>query len=228
MTYMSTILSMYSMLSPKSGNNMIIGSLYFLLCFVIVKPMNAKTNKTAKKTLKKKVAFSNQAVFDVGFKTDLESCFCTVSKMLFKNIINIDGSIDMEQLVNTRKKELWAYIYYLYQYNNATIKEFNDMKHPSSGKADGQLFHNVVYSDDDTNSAPQRIGTDIVRLVYFINKTIHTYKQDLVNPVIDYLNQLMKKEMFTKLSEIKVQMVPKDNSRKNNVRIGLEFANSKK
>lgn len=194
---------------------------------------NSNTKKTTKKTLfkKKQVSFSNQEVFDVGFKPDVESCFCTVSRMLFKNVINIDGSIDMEQLVNVRKKELWAYIYYLYQYNNGTIQEFMNMKNPNNGKADGQLFHDVVYDDKDFNTnvtSVKKIGTDIGRLVYFINKTVHTYKKDLINPVIDYLNQLMKKEMFTKLSEIKVQMVPKDNSRKNNVKIGVELFNSKK
>lgn len=190
--------------------------------------MNTNTKKTVKKTSKKKqVSFSNQAVFDVGFKTDLEACFCVVSKLLFRNVINIDGSIDMEQLINVRKRELWAYIYYLYQYNNATIQEFVNMKNPASGKADGQLFHDVVYTDNDTDPSTKntkKVGTDIVRLVYFINKTIHTYKKDLVNPVIDYLNQLMKKEMFTKLSEIKVQMVPKENPRFNNVSVGVELS----
>lgn len=195
--------------------------------------MNTETKSSVKKTSKKKqVSFSTHEVFDVGFKPDVEACFCIVSRMLFKNVINVDGSIDMEQLVNVRKKELWAYIYYLYQYNNSTIPEFVRMKNPSSGKADGQLFHDTVYDDKDfknSNSAnsntnvPKTVGTDIVRLVYFINKMIHTYKSDLVNPVIDYLKQLMKKEMLTKLSEIKVQMVPTLNSRKNNVRVGVEL-----
>lgn len=189
--------------------------------------MNTKPNiKKGKK--KKQVSFANREVFDVGFKPDIENCFCLVSKMLFKNVINIDGSVDMEQLVNVRKKELWAYIYYLYQYNNATILEFINMKNPSSGKADGQLFYNVVYDDSDLYvNTSKKVNTDIVRLVYFINKVVHTYKSDLINPVIDYLNKLMKKEMLTKLSEIKVQMVPKDNARKDNVRVGIEYLNSR-
>ncbi len=191
--------------------------------------MNTQTNTKMKKTTKRKeVSFSNQEVFDIGFKPDIETCFCTVSKMLFKSVINIDGSIDMEQLVNVRKRELWAYIYYLYQYNNGTITEFINMKNPRSGKADGQLFHNVVYDDKDfnvnSNKNTKNIGTDIVRLVYFINKMVHTYKSDLINPVIDYLNKLMKKEMLTKLSEIKVQMVPKNDARKNNLRVGVELS----
>lgn len=182
-----------------------------------------KKKKTNKLFKKKKISFTTREVFDVGFKTDVETCFCLVSRMLFKNVINIDGSVDMEQLVNVRKKELWSYIYYLYQYNNSTIPEFINMKNPISGKADGQLFHDVVYDDKELENSNTKIGTDIVRLVYFINKMIHTYKTDLVNPVIDYLKQLMKKEMFTKLSEIKVQMVPTSNSRKNNVRVGVEL-----
>lgn len=194
---------------------------------------NSQKEKAKKTFRKKKVSFSTTEVFDVGFKPDIESCFCMVSRMLFKNVINIDGSIDMEQLVNVRKKELWAYIYYLYQYNNSTIPEFVRMKNQTSGKADGQLFHDTVYDDKDfknsnsTNTNTnvlKTIGTDIVRLVYFINKMIHTYKSDLVNPVIDYLKQLMKKEMLTKLSEIKVQMVPTSNSGKNNVKVGVELS----
>lgn len=192
--------------------------------------MNTQTNTKIKKTKKKQVSFSNQEVFDVGFKPDVESCFCSVSRLLFRNVINIDGSIDMEQLVNVRKKELWAYIYYLYQYNNGTITEFINMKNSVSGKADGQLFHDVVYDDKEFNvndKNVKKIGTDIVRLVYFINKVVHTYKTDLINPVIDYLNKLMKKEMLTRLSEIKVQMTPNNNTRKDNVRIGVELVNSK-
>lgn len=188
--------------------------------------MNTSTKK--KQLKKKQVSFSTQEVFDVGFKPDVENCFCTVSRMLFKNVINIDGSIDMEQLVNVRKKDLWAYIYYLYQYNSSNIPEFIKMKNPVSGKADGQLFHDTVYDDKEfknsnANTGVRTIGTDIVRLVYFINKMIHTYKTDLVNPVIDYLRQLMKKEMLTKLSEIKIQMVPTLNSQKNNVKVGVQL-----
>lgn len=187
---------------------------------------NSHKKKTTKSSKKKQVSFKTQEVFDVGFKPDVETCFCSVSRMLFKNVINIDGSIDMEQLINVRKKELWSYIYYLYQYNNGTIPEFIKMKNQVSGKANGQSFHDVVYDNkefENSNVDSKIVGTDIVRLVYFINKMVHTYKSDLVNPVIDYLKQLMKKEMLTKLSEIKVQMIPTLNSGKNNVKVGVEL-----
>ncbi len=194
--------------------------------------------KTGTKLFKKKaVSFSTQEVFDLGFKPDVETCFCAVSKLLFRNVINVDGSIDMEQLVNVKKRELWSYIYYLYQYNNATIPEFIAMKNPSTGRADGMLFYQAVYVDANANANPnsntnasnnskvaKKLGTDIVRIVYFINTMVHTYKDDLVNPVIDYLKQLMKKEMFTKLSEVKVEMAPiLGNSDKKNVRVGFEL-----
>jgi hypothetical protein len=192
------------------------------------------SSKKVKKTVskKKQVSFSTQEVFDVGFKTDVEASFCNVSKMLFKNVINIDGSIDMEQLVNVRKRDLWAYIYYLYQYNNGTIPEFVKMKNLKTGKADGQLFHDVVFDETNINtnvkSKKNNIGTDIVKILYFINRVVHTYKKDLINPVIDYLNKLMKQEMYTKLSEIKVQMIPENgmfnrNNSKKNVRVGVEL-----
>jgi hypothetical protein len=193
---------------------------------------------TSKKLFKKKaVSFSTQEVFDVGFKPDVEASFCTVSKLLFRNVINIDGSIDMEQMVNVRKRELWSYIYYLYQYNNGTLPEFVAMKNPSTGRADGMLFYQAVYGDDSNSNSngasanskiTRKLGTDIARLVYFINKLVHTYKDDMMNPVIDYLKQLMKKEVFAKLSEIKVEMAPlpgntSGNSIKKNVRVGFEL-----
>jgi hypothetical protein len=192
------------------------------------------SNATSKKLFKKKaVAFSTQEVFDVGFKPDVEACFCTVSKLMFRNVINIDGSIDMQQMVNVKKRELWSYIYYLYQYNNGNLPEFVAMKNPSTGRADGMLFYQVVYGDDSNGASansktPRKLGTDIARLVYFINKLVHTYKDDMINPVIDYLKQLMKKEVFTKLSEIKVEMAPlsgntNSNSSKKNVRVGFEL-----
>lgn len=194
---------------------------------------NTKTNKKLYK--KKEVSFSTQEVFDVGFKPDVEACFCVVSKLLFRNVINIDGSIDMQQLVNVRKRELWSYIYYLYQYNNGTLPEFVAMKNPSTGRADGMLFYQVVYVDGNSNSnsnsknvkVSKKLGTDIARLVYFINTLVHKYKDDMINPVIDYLNQLMKKEVFTKLSEVKVEMAPlpgnTSGNAKKNVRIGFEM-----
>lgn len=203
---------------------------------------NAKPKKKANKVFKKKqVSFKTIEVFGTGFKTDVEVCFCIVSKLLFRNVINIDGSIDMEQLVNVQKKEIWSYIYYMYQYNNATIPEFIKMKNPTTGKADGQQFYNVVFDDIDISNETngnivvnknsntninskkiRNVGTDIVRLVYFINKMVHTYKSDLINPVVDYLKQLMKKEVFTKLSEIKVNMVPKEGFDKN-VHVAVEL-----
>lgn len=187
-------------------------------------------NTASKKLFKKKaVSFSTQEVFDVGFKPDVEACFCTVSRLLFRNVINVDGSIDMEQMVNVRKRELWSYIYYLYQYNNGTLPEFIAMKNPSTGRADGMLFYEVVYTDNANASAnvqktPRKLGTDIARLVYFINKVVHTYKDDMINPVIDYLKQLMKKEVLTKLSEVKIEMAPLTGNSKKNVRVGFELS----
>jgi hypothetical protein len=191
---------------------------------------NTKTNSVKQKKVSKKkpVSFMTQEVFDKGFKPDSEKSFCTVSRLLFRNVINVDGSIDMEQLVNVKKGELWLYIYYLYMYNNSTIPEFIKMKSPSTGKADATRFHDVVYTDDYDVIENKKLNTDIVRILYFINRIVHTYKGDLINPVIDYLNQLMKKEMVAKLSNIKVQMVPEKgatnaNSGKKNVRIGFEL-----
>lgn len=196
---------------------------------------NSNSNTSTKKKVSKKkaVSFTTQEVFDLGFKPDIETCFCIVSKLLFRNVINADGSIDMEQLVNVRKRELWSYIYYLYQYNNGTLPEFMAMKNKSTGKADGLLFYQVVYNDGanantNTNAKmPKKLGNDIGRLVYFINTVVHTNKDDLINPVIDYLKQLMKKELYTKLSEVKIEMAPLNgystNTNKKNVRVGFEL-----
>lgn len=195
---------------------------------------NSQASKDKNLFKKKAVSFSTQEVFDVGFKPDVEACFCAVSKLLFRNVINVDGSIDMEQMVNVKKRELWSYIYYLYQYNNGTLPEFIAMKNPSTGRADGMRFYQIVYTDDaNTNASnstpktPKKLGTDVARLVYFINKVVHTYKDDMINPIIDYLKQLMKKEVMTKLTEIKVEMAPLPGNAignaKKNVRVGFEL-----
>lgn len=187
---------------------------------------NTNSQAPSIKLKKKAVSFTTQEVFDVGFKPDVETAFCSVSKMLFRNVINVDGSIDMEQLMNLRKRELWYYIYYLYQYNNGTLPEFISMKNPKTGKADGLLFYQVVYSDALHQNGTKNYRNDIGRLVYFINYIVHTYKTDLVNPIIDYLRQLMKTKMIAKLSEVKVQMAPlSSNGNAKNVRIGFEVSN---
>lgn len=187
---------------------------------------------------RKPVIFTSAEVFDKQFRANIETCFCVVSKMMFKNIINIDGSIDMEQLVNVKKYELWSYIYYLYMHNNTTISEFMRMKNPSTGKADATRFYNIVYEDDAANLVPttpanwgkgkkspelarvQSPNNSAVRLVYFINNIIHTYQTEIVNPVIDYLNQLLKKEIITKLTGVKVNLNGDTNR---NVRVGIEL-----
>lgn len=192
---------------------------------------------------RKPVVFTSVEVFDKQFKANIDTCFCVVSKMLFKNTINTDGSIDMEQLVNVKKYELWSYIYYLYVHNNTTVPEFMQMRNPRTGKADATRFYDVVYGTDvasqgiQSRSANANVKgkkqitgrrtvapeTNAVRLIYFINNTIHSYKGRMINPIFEYLNQLLKQEIVAKLTEVKVNMVPIAQS-KQNVRVGLEIS----
>jgi hypothetical protein len=132
--------------------------------------------------------------------------------MLFNNKINADGTIEINQVVNFNKAELWAYIYYLFYYNNNNLDEFINMKFKE--KASAELFYNVIKSISQENIYDIRNNSTAIRgeilsinmevLIYFINFIIHKYNDDLINPVFDYLNVLIKKDVSSKLKGIKL------------------------
>jgi hypothetical protein len=153
---------------------------------------------------KQKISFKSKDVFDSKFTPNVDICFCTVSKLLFNNIINIDGSIDMEKAITLKKHELWSYIYYLYSFNNKTINEFIAMRTPRNNKANAELFYNSVLEiiGKSTNSTS---SIDINDLIYFINVIIHKYEDNLVNPVIGYLKKILSREIIPVLGNLSVK-----------------------
>jgi hypothetical protein len=158
--------------------------------------------------IKKKLAFSDKKVFGYNFRTSIEYCFTKTAKMLFAGKVNYDGTIDETKSDTFTLTELWAYIYYLYYYNNSDLDEFKAMKSKDTGKADAINFYNVVASVSTGQPVDIRLGSHLTLnsklLISFINKIILTYNDDLVNPMFDYLKVLSQKHIITKLSGIKL------------------------
>jgi hypothetical protein len=176
-------------------------------------------NKTMPYT-KKRIAFTNKAIFEYPkFKPDIEKCFCIVSRMMYENRINVDGTIDMEQAGYVRKYQLWAYIYYLYYYNSSSLDDFQAMKtkdeNASSlsdarirvGKASGEKFFMVVreavqngFVKDDEVTA-----FDVNTLIYFINLMHQRYQGVISNPIAQYLEGLLaRKGDLVRLARVSV------------------------
>jgi hypothetical protein len=163
---------------------------------------------------KQKLTFGSHDIFGRNYKNNLTYAFNQVSKMLFNNKANVDGSIGLEQTGNFTKAELWGYIYYLFYYNSSNIDEFKNMK-SKNGKANAELFYSVVKSfaisqlynlrQDETAKPGEIQSIDINDLIFFINNIVHKYGEELVSPIFDYLQLLVKKDVSTKLKGIKIR-----------------------
>lgn len=162
---------------------------------------------------KKKIAFSRRELFGTKFKSSIDNCFCVVSKMLFNDKINLDGTIDITQAVNLKIEELWSYIYYLHFYNHKNVTIFASMT--DENKASAEKFYSAVisltadenesiYTNSNTNSEPAK-SFDVTTLIIFINNVFEEFGQGLVNPIFDYLSILMKKNVLTRLSGITIK-----------------------
>jgi hypothetical protein len=142
---------------------------------------------------KSKLSFKNILVFEKGFRPSIDNSFCVVSKMMFFNRINVDGTINVDQASYLRKRDLWSYIYYLYYYNNSSVEEFAMMKNKTNGKANAVLFYksvqNIVQNQFINND--EILPFDVNTLIYFINVICQKYGVNLRNPVVDYLRAIM-------------------------------------
>lgn len=153
---------------------------------------------------KAKVSFKNKVIFESDFRADIDRAFCVVSKMLFNNRINVDGSIDVNQAAMLRKYEVWSYIYYLYYHNQSIIEEFVAMQDPKSGKASAVRFYEVVRAvvNNPLLAEDSIQPLDVNTLVYFVNFMVHKYQMDMMNPVVVYLQGLLSnKEAVTRLKD---------------------------
>ena len=159
---------------------------------------------------KKKLSFANKKIFGYSFKNTLDNCFFRVSKMLFSGKIEPNGMIDKSQADAFKLSELWSYIYYLYYYNNSDIEEFKLMKTAKTGLADAVMFYNVVktvvnreYYDLISSNDELHIFNPL-SLIKFINYIIVAHKDELVNPVFDYLQILINDKILTNMNGIKL------------------------
>lgn len=190
---------------------------------------NAKANpiKAPKKTRQPRALlnFNNVSVFDKKFKGDIDTCSCVVHKMIFSGKINIDGSIDISNMVNVHKFELWSYIYYLYYFNNTSVEEFAAMRNPKNGTASAEMFYKTVKAVVDnqfvynlTNTGKKEIvvSMDPRTLAYFINSMVHKYNKDLANPSVNYLETLINESKVARFNSL---IVKTQSNGANNVKI---------
>jgi hypothetical protein len=144
-----------------------------------------------KQPSKKGISFKTHAIFGKKFKPDIHACFCSVSKLLFNETINIEGLIDFDNVGHqVSVYELWSYIYYLYFYNNKNIDSFTRMMDNNNKyqKASASNFYNEVISNVQLDHGDM-LNTE--SLILFINKVILDNQDIIVNPVIIYLKKIL-------------------------------------
>jgi hypothetical protein len=146
--------------------------------------------------VKQKLSFKNKSIFGLTFKNTIDDCFFKVAKMLFSGKINIDGTISIERVDSFGKSELWAYIYYLYYYNNSDVDMFISMK-DDKNKASAILFYNVIKNANVQSENTPTITS--LLLIQFINYVLETDKSDIVNPIFDYLRVLLDRKITTNM-----------------------------
>jgi len=182
------------------------------------------------KFVKQKLAFNNKTIFGLNFKNSIEDSFCKTSKMFFTGKINLDGRIYEQQPDAFKKSELWAYIYYLYYYNNSDVDIFRRMK-SQNNQANAILFYNTVKNTNIEEETVPQITT--LQLIQFINMVLD--QEDIINPMFDYLHVLLDRKVIPNLSgfELKTgknsnnfEIVPV-NSKNANIKVSFRSANSK-
>ena len=154
---------------------------------------------------KQRVAFTRKEIFGNKFKPAINPCFCTVSRMLFAGKINNDGTIDIDKAVDLKKEELWSYVYYLFFYNHTNAPVSQSIKHAENGKASAVQFYEAIISlvdrDEENDDTPAK-PFDTTTLIIFINNVLEEFGKQLVNPIFDYLQVILNKNIMTRLSGI--------------------------
>lgn len=154
---------------------------------------------------KQSIAFSRRDVFGTKFMPNADHCFLMVSRMLFANAINPNGTFGMNNAANLRKDDVWSYIYYLYSYNNTILPVFKAMKSPIDGKANAVLFYKAVadFMDDHSNITPPP-PIDVTTLMLFTNKIVTENTDTIVNPIFDYLKVLLDTKIIPTINGVEI------------------------
>ena len=180
------------------------------------------------------LSFKSIIMFGKEFKPSIDHSFCVVSKMMFFNHINIDGTINDDKASLLKKHELWSYIYYLYYYNNSSVEEFVKMKNPKDGKANALQMYRVVQEIVQNQFVPSTeiAPFDVNTLIYFINVITQRYGENMRNPVVDYLRKILgSKEAIEQIKKFSLRTGAKpgnvvmvtDPKEVNNADIKIEF-----
>ena len=148
---------------------------------------------------KQRIAFSKKELFGNHFKPGIDACFCRVSRLVFENKINSNGTIDINKAGQLTRDDLWSYVYYLYFYNNTNIPTFTTMVNQNNGKASAPLFYQAIFGSESTP-----LNVDVPTLILFINESLEKYGDELVNPIFDYLKVITQKNIMSKISGISV------------------------
>lgn len=146
---------------------------------------------------KSELTFKTTAVFEKNFTPAIDAAFCVVSRMMFFNRIDVDGTIKEADMSKLRVSELWSYIYYLFYYNSSSVEEFVRMKERGQGlnrgKASALLFYRSVQQEVSNQFVKddEIVPFDVNTLAFFVNKVVLKYKGLLRNPVVDFLQQII-------------------------------------
>jgi len=178
---------------------------------------------------KLRIAYSREEIFGKHFKPSINDSYCMTAKMFFNNKINIDGSIELTKENNFKKEELWSYLYYLYYYNHSTIPTFIEVIDKSKYKSSALKFYNIIskiFNINDNVSKSAKPLENII-LIKFINYIIKEYSKDLINPIFDYINILIKtNNMKLKNLNIKGDKIITDEEKLKNANIIVKLINN--
>jgi hypothetical protein len=157
------------------------------------------------------IDFDTQKVFGTHFQPVFCKCFYYVSKILYHEKINLNGTINFEHVHTLKKHELWSYIFYLHYYNHTRIQLFKNMERHSI--PDARRFFNVVMNTlEIPTNAQENPRVTVENLILFINMIMKSY-DNLYNPLLMYLNKIIEKNKMLMLQGITI----KTNSDKINV-----------
>lgn len=106
---------------------------------------------------------------------------CCVVNMLLNGIIHFDGMIDFEHITQVKKRELWAYLYYIWL-NNRTLKEFENPPTPEN-------FADLVLKQHGISS----LYVTKHHLAYVINSIIVKNRDIKISVISNLLNKIQEK-----------------------------------
>lgn len=142
------------------------------------------------------------AVFGPGFSKLMYRSECIVARLINSNALNIDGSIDYrgpESLTILSRRNLWLYIYYLWQNNNVEPEQvpvLYNMNWKRVGKkqasADNFVKSVTVYLESKQHDIRPKDAKDVFSefdLIAFINYLIEDYHEELQIPFLTSIIQ---------------------------------------